>query len=133
MSWNLGGWTIDGWTVLGFAGQALFSLRFIVQWISSERAKRSTIPNAFWWFSIGGGMLLFTYAAFGRKGKVGSALRDEQWSVQFQTCARGAQKLQPKNLTRQGLEPMSSYRSKRVKCAVRWALIVDSNAPDSPL
>jgi len=66
MSMSLGGWTIDGWTLLGFAGQALFSLRFIVQWISSERAKRSTIPNAFWWFSIGGGMLLFTYAAFGR-------------------------------------------------------------------
>ncbi len=67
MSMSLGGWTIDGWTLLGFAGQALFSLRFIVQWISSERARRSTIPNAFWWFSIGGGMLLFTYAAFGRR------------------------------------------------------------------
>src|SRR5256885_17048834 len=52
----------DWWVVLGFAAQALFSARFFVQWIASERAGRSVVPTAFWWFSIGGGLLLFIYA-----------------------------------------------------------------------
>jgi len=52
----------DGWAALGFLAQALFSARFLVQWIASERARRSIIPIAFWWFSIGGGILLFIYS-----------------------------------------------------------------------
>jgi lipid-A-disaccharide synthase-like uncharacterized protein len=52
------------WILVGYAGQALFSLRFIVQWLASERAKRSVIPVAFWFFSIGGGALLFAYALY---------------------------------------------------------------------
>jgi lipid-A-disaccharide synthase-like uncharacterized protein len=51
------------WLVLvGYAGQALFTMRFVVQWIASERAKKSVFPVAFWFFSIGGGLLLFAYA-----------------------------------------------------------------------
>ncbi len=51
------------WLVLvGYVGQALFTMRFVVQWIATERAKRSVIPVAFWFFSIGGGLLLFGYA-----------------------------------------------------------------------
>ncbi len=50
------------WLVLGFAGQALFASRFIVQWIASERARASVIPLAFWWLSLGGGLLLLVYA-----------------------------------------------------------------------
>ena len=52
----------DGWAALGFLAQGLFSARFLVQWIASERARRSIIPIAFWWFSIGGGILLFIYS-----------------------------------------------------------------------
>jgi lipid-A-disaccharide synthase-like uncharacterized protein len=51
-----------GWLVLGFAGQALFSARFLVQWVCSERRKHSVIPTAFWYFSLAGGATLFTYA-----------------------------------------------------------------------
>ncbi len=51
-----------GWLVIGFAGQALFSARFLVQWVYSERRKRSLIPIAFWYFSLAGGATLFTYA-----------------------------------------------------------------------
>jgi lipid-A-disaccharide synthase-like uncharacterized protein len=51
------------WLVLvGYAGQALFTMRFVVQWIASERARKSVFPVAFWFFSIGGGILLFAYA-----------------------------------------------------------------------
>jgi len=51
------------WLVLvGYAGQALFTMRFVVQWIATERAKKSVFPVAFWFFSIGGGLLLFIYA-----------------------------------------------------------------------
>jgi lipid-A-disaccharide synthase-like uncharacterized protein len=52
----------DGWVALGFAAQAFFTMRFVVQWIASERARRSVIPVAFWFFSIGGGVLLLVYA-----------------------------------------------------------------------
>jgi lipid-A-disaccharide synthase-like uncharacterized protein len=53
---------LDWWAVLGFIAQALFGMRFMVQWIASERAGRSVIPLGFWIFSIGGGVLLLIYA-----------------------------------------------------------------------
>jgi lipid-A-disaccharide synthase-like uncharacterized protein len=53
---------LDGWVLLGFLAQACFTMRFVVQWIASERAKRSVVPIAFWFFSLFGGSLLFIYA-----------------------------------------------------------------------
>ena len=48
--------------IVGFGGQGLFASRFIIQWIKSEGAKKSVIPVAFWYFSIGGGAVLLLYA-----------------------------------------------------------------------
>jgi lipid-A-disaccharide synthase-like uncharacterized protein len=56
----------DAWVVLGFIAQGFFTMRFVVQWIASERALRSVIPVAFWFFSIGGGALLLVYALYRR-------------------------------------------------------------------
>jgi lipid-A-disaccharide synthase-like uncharacterized protein len=53
---------VDNWAVLGLVAQGLFSARFLVQWIASERVGRSVVPMAFWWFSIGGSVLLLVYA-----------------------------------------------------------------------
>ena len=50
------------WIMIGFFGQGLFFMRFLVQWIASERKKESTIPTAFWYFSIGGGLTLLVYS-----------------------------------------------------------------------
>ena len=50
------------WLVVGFLGQGLFSARFLVQWLVSERKKRSVIPVAFWYFSILGGVTLLVYS-----------------------------------------------------------------------
>ncbi len=50
------------WLIVGFAGQVLFGLRFLVQWICSEVKKESHIPIVFWYFSIFGGIILLTYA-----------------------------------------------------------------------
>ena len=47
---------------VGFAGQGLFAMRFIIQWLSSEKQAKSVIPVAFWYFSIGGGAVLLLYA-----------------------------------------------------------------------
>ncbi len=58
--------TFDGWVALGFAGQIFFTARFLVQWLASERAGRSVVPLAFWFCSIGGGLLLFIYAVYRR-------------------------------------------------------------------
>jgi lipid-A-disaccharide synthase-like uncharacterized protein len=52
------------WLVIGFIGQALFSARFIVQWLQSEREKKSVFPVAFWYFSIAGGVTLLAYAIY---------------------------------------------------------------------
>jgi lipid-A-disaccharide synthase-like uncharacterized protein len=54
----------DGWVVLGFMAQGFFTMRFVVQWIASERARKSVMPVAFWFFSIGGGVLLLAYALY---------------------------------------------------------------------
>jgi len=56
----------DAWILLGFVAQFFFTMRFVVQWLASERAGKSVIPIAFWWFSIGGGLLLFVYALYRR-------------------------------------------------------------------
>jgi lipid-A-disaccharide synthase-like uncharacterized protein len=58
--------TVDPWLVLGFVAQGLFSGRFIVQWIVSEKRKRSVIPKVFWYLSIGGSSLLLVYAVHRR-------------------------------------------------------------------
>jgi lipid-A-disaccharide synthase-like uncharacterized protein len=47
---------------VGFVGEVLFGLRFVVQWLISEKHKRSVVPVAFWYFSIGGAVLLLAYA-----------------------------------------------------------------------
>lgn len=52
------------WLAIGFAAQLMFSMRFIVQWIASERAKQSIVPETFWYFSCAGGLMLFAYAIY---------------------------------------------------------------------
>lgn len=52
------------WVAFGFAAQAVFAARFLVQWISSERAKRSIVPASFWYFSVLGGVMLLSYAIY---------------------------------------------------------------------
>jgi lipid-A-disaccharide synthase-like uncharacterized protein len=57
---------LDWWVLLGFVAQGFFTARFAVQWIASERAGKSVVPLAFWWLSIGGGVLLLAYALYRR-------------------------------------------------------------------
>jgi lipid-A-disaccharide synthase-like uncharacterized protein len=52
------------WKLVGLGGQALFAARFIVQWFESEKEGRSVIPVAFWYCSIGGGVVLLAYAIY---------------------------------------------------------------------
>ncbi len=59
----------NAWLILGFVAQGLFFARFVVQWIASERAKRSVVPLGFWILSTLGGALLLVYA-IGRKDPV---------------------------------------------------------------
>src|SRR5881397_1878111 len=60
-----GFWFCQGflrWGLLAAAAQIIFALRFIGQWIASERRKESVVPQAFWYFSFAGGLLLTVYA-----------------------------------------------------------------------
>ncbi len=56
----------DWWVILGFVAQLMFTGRFLVQWIASERQGKSVIPITFWFFSIAGGLLLLAYALYRR-------------------------------------------------------------------
>ncbi|MGB4600689.1 MAG: lipid-A-disaccharide synthase N-terminal domain-containing protein [Trichlorobacter sp.] len=50
------------WITIGFIGQGLFTGRFLIQWIYSEKKRKSIIPTAFWYFSLAGGVTLLAYA-----------------------------------------------------------------------
>lgn len=52
--------------ILGLIGQGMFSMRFIIQWIASEKAGKSVIPFSFWIFSLFGSSILLIYAIFRR-------------------------------------------------------------------
>ena len=57
----------DFWLVFGLMAQLLFAARFLVQWISSERAGKSVVPFAFWIFSMGGGLMTLVYGIVRRE------------------------------------------------------------------
>lgn len=62
---NLWAWfqtQLNFWVALGLFGQSLFMMRFIFQWIHSERARQSIVPEIFWYFSLGGGIIVLIYA-----------------------------------------------------------------------
>ena len=62
--WTSTSATEMAWLAIGFLAQLMFSMRFIVQWIASERARRSIVPETFWYFSLVGGAMLFAYAIY---------------------------------------------------------------------
>ena len=74
------------WIAVGLSGQALFSMRFLVQWLASERQRRSVVPLTFWYFSVAGGVTLLAYALYrrdpvfivGQLGGLGIYLRNLQ-------------------------------------------------------
>lgn len=58
---NITSWPSLVWIAIGFGGQLVFSGRFLIQWIVSEKKRQSVVPEAFWWLSLCGGVCLFTY------------------------------------------------------------------------
>ena len=54
--------TLIYWQVVGFVGQGVFTARFLVQWVASEKKRDSVVPVAFWWLSLVGGLNLLVYA-----------------------------------------------------------------------
>jgi lipid-A-disaccharide synthase-like uncharacterized protein len=52
------------WIAIGLTAQALFSMRFLVQWVATEKARASIIPETFWYFSFAGGAMLLAYAIY---------------------------------------------------------------------
>jgi lipid-A-disaccharide synthase-like uncharacterized protein len=54
------------WLIVGFLGQGLFTARFLVQWVISEKKRDCVVPVAFWWLSLLGGVALLAYAVFRR-------------------------------------------------------------------
>ncbi len=58
--------TATYWLIVGFVGQGIFTARFLVQWIASEKKRDSVVPIAFWWLSLLGGFNLLAYAIYRR-------------------------------------------------------------------
>jgi lipid-A-disaccharide synthase-like uncharacterized protein len=57
-------WFEFWWVMIGLGGQLLFTARFLVQWLASEKAGKSVVPISFWYLSIFGGAVLFFYAVY---------------------------------------------------------------------
>ena len=68
------------WVGLGFLGQLLFTGRMLVQWLASERSRRSVVPVAFWWMSLGGATMLLIYFVW-RKDIVGVVGQATGWLI----------------------------------------------------
>ncbi len=65
------GITLNAWKVVGLSGSVIFGLRFFIQWVASEKAKKSTIPFGFWECSVVGCLLTLSYFAIYRRDSVG--------------------------------------------------------------
>lgn len=52
------------WLALGFTAQGMFMMRFVIQWLATEKARRSVVPEAFWYWSLAGGLMLFIYSIY---------------------------------------------------------------------
>lgn len=50
------------WVCIGLFGQSLFFMRFLFQWVASEKAGKSIIPHVFWYLSVGGSLVILSYA-----------------------------------------------------------------------
>ena len=57
-----------GWLLLGYGGQLVLGSRFYVQWIASEKRRRSVMPVVFWWLSLVGGLMTLAYAIYRMDG-----------------------------------------------------------------
>jgi lipid-A-disaccharide synthase-like uncharacterized protein len=57
-----------GWLALGYGGQLVFGTRFYVQWVASEKQRRSVMPVIFWWLSLAGGLMTLAYAIYRMDG-----------------------------------------------------------------
>ncbi len=68
------------WVALGFLGQLLFTGRMLVQWLTSEKHKRSVVPVAFWWMSLGGASMLLIYFVW-RKDIIGVLGQSTGWMI----------------------------------------------------
>jgi lipid-A-disaccharide synthase-like uncharacterized protein len=68
------------WVAIGLAGQVLFAGRMIVQWLVSERSRRSVVPVAFWWISLAGASMLLLYFLW-RKDVVGILGQTMGWLI----------------------------------------------------
>ncbi|MCC7204321.1 MAG: lipid-A-disaccharide synthase N-terminal domain-containing protein [Phycisphaeraceae bacterium] len=77
---NITNWTGVLWVVFGLLGQVLFTGRMIVQWLASEKAKRSVVPRGFWWMSLIGATMLMIYFLW-RKDAVGVLGQAAGWHV----------------------------------------------------
>ena len=53
---------LDFWVLWGLAAQGFFFLRLIIQWLRSEKEKKTVLPLSFWWLGILGALMLFVYA-----------------------------------------------------------------------
>ena len=76
----------DFWLAFGLIAQLLFTARFLVQWISSERAGQSVVPMAFWFFSMGGGLMTLVYGVAKRSRSLSSARAWLRSSMSATSC-----------------------------------------------
>jgi lipid-A-disaccharide synthase-like uncharacterized protein len=87
------------WLFIGLLAQLLFSMRFLVQWIATEKARASIIPETFWYFSFFGGILLLAYAVYVPTPFSSSAKRRASSSTRATSISSGLEKREAGSVT----------------------------------
>ncbi len=77
---NITSWTGIAWVTLGLLAQLLFTARMLIQWLASERAQESVVPEAFWWLSLIGATMLLMYFTW-RVDVVGILGQSTGWGI----------------------------------------------------
>lgn len=76
---NLLGIQWHPWKVVGWAGNVVFTSRFLVQWHATEKSQRVVVPALFWWLSLTGSLLLLAYAGLYQRDSVFVAAYAFSW------------------------------------------------------
>ena len=112
---------VHPWKIVGLSGAAIFGVRFVIQWIASERAKKSVIPFGFWECSALGSILMLSYFAIYQRDPVGVLssflplpiyLRNLYFRYTQRTSAHAGNRERPRNRQR------ARYMARTTRCVI---------------
>ncbi|MBI1189110.1 MAG: lipid A biosynthesis domain-containing protein [Tepidisphaera sp.] len=103
-------WWSLAWVSIGFVGQIAFMGRQLVQWVTSEKHRQSIVPPAFWWFSLVGGVMLFSYFVWRQDfvGVLGQSTGIVIYARNLRLIYKHRRRLREEQAARPGADPVGA-------------------------